>query len=315
MAAASGIQSRAAGTERNGDTMTDLGQRVAELAPWHYRIDLGGVTTETRDPAAMARHEARAAYLLPPLLAVCGGTLAGRRVLDLGCNAGWWSLQAAQAGAAEVVGVDGRPEHVEQAGLVFDRLAPPGARWHFEVGDVTGGGLAGLGRFDVVLCLGLLYHVSRPVELMEAIAGTDADIVLIDTTVVERDHQAFHTGREPLDQRRNAVDRPLILTPTRRAVVELCAEFGYRAVPLAVRMPAGAGVDDFLRGRRLGFLAVRGEAAGRLAAVEAEGPVPLARLERLLVAAVIGARRRVLRHRHTTKRELAHDPAGPAATL
>jgi ribosomal protein L11 methylase PrmA len=41
-------------------------------------------------------------------------------VLDLGCNAGFWSLAAIDAGADLVVGIDGRQMHIDQANLVFE---------------------------------------------------------------------------------------------------------------------------------------------------------------------------------------------------
>src|SRR5207244_13180843 len=49
-----------------------------------------------------------------------GGSLQGRRVLDLECNAGLWSLLALQAGAEFVLGTAGRRMFIEQAEFVFE---------------------------------------------------------------------------------------------------------------------------------------------------------------------------------------------------
>ena len=54
------------------------------------------------------RHQQRRSYFFDPLVNALGGSLRGRRVLDLGCSAELWSLLALQAGAEFVLGIDGR---------------------------------------------------------------------------------------------------------------------------------------------------------------------------------------------------------------
>ena len=97
-----------------------LRERVASFPRWHYEFDLGGVRTPILDRAHVNRHAQRRAYFFAPLTRLCGGSLAGKRVLDLGCNAGFWSLAAIDAGADLVVGIDGRQMHIDQANLVFE---------------------------------------------------------------------------------------------------------------------------------------------------------------------------------------------------
>ncbi len=97
----------------------ELERRIARFPHWYYRFELpGGVTTPVPDASVVNRQRRRRAYFFEPLLQLCGGTLAGRRVLDLGCSAGWWSLQALQAGADFVLGVDVLATRIEQARLV-----------------------------------------------------------------------------------------------------------------------------------------------------------------------------------------------------
>jgi predicted RNA methylase len=66
-------------------------------------------------PRAVDHPLQRFTHFMPSLVAAAGGSLAGKRVLDIACNAGFWSIQCALLGAAEVVGFDTRPELVEQA--------------------------------------------------------------------------------------------------------------------------------------------------------------------------------------------------------
>src|SRR5262245_22807001 len=99
---------------------TELLRRIQSFPRWHYEIDLGRHKTPIFDPSIINRHRQRRAYFFDPLQKLCGGTLAGKRVLDLGCNAGYWSLLAVEAGCEFVLGIDGRVTHVEQAEFVFE---------------------------------------------------------------------------------------------------------------------------------------------------------------------------------------------------
>ncbi len=131
-------------------------------------------------------------------------------MLDLACNTGAWSLKAAEAGADFVLGVDGRDFHIEGANR---RLAGAGIdknRYRFEQGNILD--LKADPSFDIVLCLGVLYHVAKPVELFEVMA--EAKLIVIDTEVSMLPASAFEVGHEPITKRTNAIDYELILWPT-----------------------------------------------------------------------------------------------------
>src|ERR1700680_4839642 len=113
---------------RIGMTRQDLVDEVERLRPWFHAIELPhGVRTKRKsagtEPAdhpdgpweVVRRH-------LPP-------DLAGKSVLDVGCNAGFYSVQAKRLGAARVLGVDARQHEIRQALLVRrGRGADVGAR-------------------------------------------------------------------------------------------------------------------------------------------------------------------------------------------
>ena len=192
-----------------------LRERVASFPRWHYEFDLGGVSTPIFNRSHVNRHAQRREYFFTPLTRLSGGSLAGKRVLDLGCNAGFWSLAAVEAGAELVgVGIDGRQMHVEQANLVFEAKGIDRARYEFLRGDVFATELDDE-PFDIVLCLGLLYHVSNPFGLMERIAAWSDDLVVIDTTLSTLvGGPFFRLASQNPDDPRSAVDRPLALHPT-----------------------------------------------------------------------------------------------------
>jgi SAM-dependent methyltransferase len=232
-----------------------LRERIAEFPRWQYRFDFaGGVSTPVLDRARINRHEQRRRYFFDALLNATGGSLAGRRVLDLGCNAGLWSLLAVQAGAELVCGIDVNAEHIEQAELVFAAKEVARERYRFEVGDVFAHDFGQ--HYDVVLCLGLMEHVARPVELFATMARTGAELIVIDTALSRRRSAFFEVAT--LYEPDEIVDRALVLIPTREAVVELADEFGYAALALEQNITDYAGLDDYRGQRRLAFVCSRG---------------------------------------------------------
>jgi SAM-dependent methyltransferase len=157
-----------------------------------------------------------------------GGSLAGRRVLDLGCNAGFFSLKAVEAGAEFVLGIDGRQIHVDQAELVFDAYGVERHRYQFACANFMNFPLEEQPPFDLVLCLGVLYHVSKPVELLERISGVNSDVLIIDTRLSRLHGALLEVRHEGVDRLLNAVDDELVMVPTSRAVEMFARHVGYK---------------------------------------------------------------------------------------
>jgi tRNA (mo5U34)-methyltransferase len=234
----------------------ELQSRIHELGRWHYEFEFeGGIKTPIWSADRVNRHEERGRYFFDRLLQVAGGSLRGRRVLDLGCNSGFWSLKAIEAGAEFVLGLEGRQMHVDQANLVFEAKGIDPDRYRFELANVLAYPLDG--DFDIVLCLGLLYHVAKPTELFEFMARSGADILVIDTRVSNKPGGCFEIRHEPMDDPRNGLDRELIFIPTRQAVAELAREFGYQTVPLALEMSSAEGMKKFQERRRVAFICAK----------------------------------------------------------
>ena len=226
----------------------ELQRRIAAFPRWMYRFEFdGGLSTQVPDQSMVNRHEQRRRYFFEPLLQLTGGSLAGRRVLDLGCNAGYWSLLASDAGADFVLGVDSQQTFIEQAELVFDAKGVDPARYRFEAADVFEHELGE--RFDVVLCLGLMEHVGKPVELFERIAASGAEIVVVDTEVSRSRASLFE-----IDWTHASHEREIALIPSRTALAELAGQFGYASVALEQRIEDFTGMTDYQRQRRLAFV-------------------------------------------------------------
>ena len=137
---------------------------VRRHGPWTaHNIDLGdGVTTMGTRPVA---EELALRRMLQAATDLAGRPLHELRVLDLGCNEGLFAIEFARHGAA-VVGIEGREASLEKARFVQKLLKLDRLQFHCD--DVRNLDEARYGRFDVVLCVGLLYHLDEP-DVMEFI--------------------------------------------------------------------------------------------------------------------------------------------------
>lgn len=101
---------------------------IERLAPFHHAIDLPyGLSTYVPTASRQNRERTRMKTLLDhawaSTLEACGGTLEGKRVLDIACNCGGFAVQYARAGAEHVLGIDTEPHYIEQANFVKEALS------------------------------------------------------------------------------------------------------------------------------------------------------------------------------------------------
>lgn len=148
-----------------------LRARIEALAPWFHNMDLGGIRTAPDHflgdyPGAKFARFARA---LPH-------DLEGRSVLDIGCNAGFYSIEMKRRGAGRVLGIDSDPRYLSQARLANETLGLADIEYRqLDVYDV-----AALGeRFDLVIFMGVLYHLRHPLLALDLIHAHVADDLLL----------------------------------------------------------------------------------------------------------------------------------------
>src|SRR5690606_12924209 len=101
--------------------------------------------------------------------------LAGKSVLDIGCNAGFYAFEMKRRGAERVVGIDTDPRYLAQAKLASEVL---GIDVELRQLDVYGVDKLGE-RFDVVLFMGLLYHLRHPLLALDRLHDHVAGDVLV----------------------------------------------------------------------------------------------------------------------------------------
>ncbi len=185
----------------------ELRARVGEFG-WFHKIDLGqGVITPGQSTGP---------YLGPDLMP----DMSGKSVLDIGAWDGYYSFQAERLGASRVVALDHYvwgvdlaarqaywnecaargelPDHNRDS-TDFWRPELPGKR-PFEfakevlgsrvepmVTDFATADLGGVGHFDVVLYLGVLYHMKEPLTCLERLRSVTDEVAVIETQAVAID--------------------------------------------------------------------------------------------------------------------------------
>jgi SAM-dependent methyltransferase len=212
----------------------EIAARIARFPAWHYDFDLQGQRT---NPEKAEWGELRAFHFIEPVVRHFGGSLEGKRVLDLGCNAGFFSLKAIEAGCDYVLGIDGREMHVDQANFVFEVKDIDPSRYEFACGNILDFDYQKAGPFDIVLCLGVLYHINQPIALFKAIAPVNTDLLVIDTKLSAARGSWIELRRDSLSTFLDAVDYELVMVPTAKAVIVMVQLFGYEAKMLALRTP------------------------------------------------------------------------------
>ena len=152
---------------------------------WFYPFRLAsGAVTQTYVAADVAKiHDTRAAMLGSALDEhFAGDAHTHKTAIDLACHEGWFAQQVARRGF-DVLGVDARPEHVADATLAARACGVTNAR--FRTADVHSLLPGRDGRFDLVLCLGLLYHLENPVGALRTARELTADggVCVIETQI------------------------------------------------------------------------------------------------------------------------------------
>jgi len=201
----------------------DVDEEIARIT-WFHRIDLGQgrVTPGVDDtPAKLNR------IGLP-------ADLAGRSILDVGAWDGFFSFEAERRGARRVLATD----H-----FVWDGVGDWGGKQGFELAhrllessiesrhiDVFDLSPDAVGTFDVVLFLGVLYHMRHPLLALERVSSVTSGLLILETHVdllhVPRPAMAFYPGMELGSDRTNWCG------PNPAMVEAMLRDVGFREVRL-----------------------------------------------------------------------------------
>lgn len=169
------------------------------------------------------------------------------RVLDLACLEGLYGIELARRGA-QVVGIEGRAANIEKARFAKEVLSLSNLELFQD--DVRNLSRETYGEFDVVLCLGILYHLDAPdvFQFLERIAEVCRGFAIFHTHISEtastvqdykgvqywgslyQEHEAESSQEERLKNLWASLDNPASFWPTRSSLYNALTQAGFTSV-------------------------------------------------------------------------------------
>ena len=139
-------------------TRADIEREVKALGLWFHNLDLKGVQTAPDhflgDYPTSKWNTFK--HAVP-------SDLTGKSVLDIGCNAGFYSIEMKKRGAARVVAIDSDEKYLNQA-----RFAASVKQMDIEFRKMNVYEVPELReRFDLVIFMGVLYHLRHPLLALD----------------------------------------------------------------------------------------------------------------------------------------------------
>lgn len=242
----------------------ELYHKIAAIPFWFHSIDLGmGVITPGIKLPQLHRQEL-ASLRLPDL--------RGKSVLDIGAWDGFYSFAAERLGAARVVALD---YHVwaldreaknkykaecKEKGILQQHPSSIPGLWRFDelpgkrgfdlahaalhsqveavVCDLMKIDLESLGQFDVVLYLGVLYHMEDPIESLRLVRQMTKEVAIIETEAVAIRGYDDRPLCEFFPPKAKLMDDPTnFWAPNAPALIGLCETAGFSEVEVLTTPP------------------------------------------------------------------------------
>lgn len=232
-----------------------LAAKVEELGPWRVpmRLDHGLRTMDalgwriTRDRLLYRRD-----LITGTVKTLLGDDLGDTTVLDLGCNSGFFSLEMASGGAKHVDGVDLRSENIAQALFLAEHYEIPNVDFTVSAADQ----IPKDQQWEVVLNLGVLYHVTQPLEFIRQTYKLCRRFAIIDTVCDPEPVSGFMLLGDKDVTRPTEGPEEFELHPTYRGAIDTIRYAGFSEVVEIV------GVADlphnlYASGVRRCFLAIK----------------------------------------------------------
>ncbi len=177
-----------AGSDSATGTAQSLQTRLRSAGPWFHNIDIRGVKTAPEH--FLGDYPTVKWASIGPALPQ---DLAGRSVLDIGCNAGFYSIELKRRGAERVLGIDTEELYLNQARIARDELGLDVEYQHCSAYDVP----LLPGRFDIVLFMGLFYHLRYPLYALDRVVQKIKPGGMLVFQTLYRPHKIVATG-EPV---------------------------------------------------------------------------------------------------------------------
>jgi tRNA (mo5U34)-methyltransferase len=164
-----------------------LKARIEELGPWFQNMELRGVNTAPEHflgdyPTVKFK---RFEHAIP-------NDLTGKTVLDIGCNAGFYSIEMKRRGATRVLGIDFDPKYLAQA-----RFAAEVQGMDIEFRQMSVFDVGRLGeKFDLVIFMGVLYHLRHPLLALDLLYDNVVGDMMIFQSMLRGSDDVAHVNAD-----------------------------------------------------------------------------------------------------------------------
>jgi len=241
----------------------EIRQGLANLNPdvkWAHHFDLGhGIETVSPEAGRFYRKAVglnELGKLFPAVLRAYVGrqSFEGMSCLDIGSAEGAHSIMMAEGGARSVLGLEGRQLYVERARFIARVKALSNVR--FEVTDVRRLDVERLGKFDFVLCSGLLHHLNKEafLDFTQALFNLTGNTLMLYTHVSSewvvskfslqptepiagkyegalfREHEDNSSKEERIAQVRASLDNVHSFWATEDSLIKRFVDVGFRSI-------------------------------------------------------------------------------------
>lgn len=156
----------------------EIKQKVTELGreqTWHHKIELPfGIVTTDKEQVTQGKNTIKWSRIKEYIDIA---DMKGKRVLDVGCGEGFFSLKMASMGAMEVIAIDADELRIKKAKYVAEILGI--SNINYNVTNIFNTHIEKYGHFDFALCLGFLHRIPYPYEAIQKLTSI-SDMILIE---------------------------------------------------------------------------------------------------------------------------------------
>ena len=260
----------------DGVSAQEVRRRVDLVPFWFHSIDVGhGIITPGKKSADVQRAELESLRI---------PDVTGKTVLDIGAFDGFYSFEAERRGAASVTALDhyvwsmdleahdrhwqesrarGEVPRAYQEMPYWKPSELPGKRGFDTAHELRRSGvrtvvadfmemdLEALGTFDVVLFLGVLYHMQNPLESLKRVAAVTREVAVIETQAMAVPGLEDRAVCQFFESNELNYDVSNWWAPNRLALEGMCRAAGFKRVDTIARHKARP-IDHLRRARRIG---------------------------------------------------------------
>jgi len=138
----------------------NLENKIRNLDPWYQKINIEGILTSEKGSPYYKMEESELTWekinsLIPDF--------KNKKIIDLGCNAGYYSIRAAQNGAT-VIGIETTPIFFKQALFLkdyYENLNNEQLNITYINKDISHVDFDAIGKVDYIFAFSVLYHIGK----------------------------------------------------------------------------------------------------------------------------------------------------------